>query len=67
MTTALVTGATGGIGAAIATGLLEAGMDVICVGRRQDRLDVLAARFGPLVCPAACDLADLPQSAGWWR
>lgn len=57
MTTALVTGATGGIGAAVTAALLEAGMAVICVGRRHDRLAALAARFGPSVRVVACDLA----------
>jgi 3-hydroxy acid dehydrogenase/malonic semialdehyde reductase len=56
--TAVVTGASSGIGAAIATALLEAGMQVICVGRERARLDLLAARFGRAVIAAPCDLAD---------
>jgi 3-hydroxy acid dehydrogenase/malonic semialdehyde reductase len=41
--TALVTGATSGFGRAVALRLLRAGARVIATGRRQDRLDELAA------------------------
>ena len=40
---ALVTGATSGIGRAIAEGLLERGLRVICAARRRGPLDELCA------------------------
>jgi NAD(P)-dependent dehydrogenase (short-subunit alcohol dehydrogenase family) len=58
---ALVTGATSGIGRAIATKLLGAGWDVALLGRRRSALEALAARTGLAQGAArilACDLAD---------
>ena len=43
---ALVTGASGGIGGAIAKALYEAGADVALSGTREDALKVLAAQLG---------------------
>lgn len=44
--TILVTGATAGFGAAIANKFAKQGWNIIATGRRQDRLDALAAELG---------------------
>jgi NADP-dependent 3-hydroxy acid dehydrogenase YdfG len=44
---ALVTGAGGGIGAAVAAALVAIGCRVVCAGRRLDRLEATARRLGP--------------------
>lgn len=54
---ALVTGATGGIGGAIAKALQAQGAKVAISGTRQDRLQALAAELGG-VAALACDLKD---------
>jgi len=56
--TALVTGATGGIGEAIARALHRQGATVALSGTRQERLAALAADFGSRVHTLPCDLAD---------
>ncbi len=57
-TTALVTGATSGIGQACAERLLRDGARVVAVGRRSDRLAALADRLGPRLHPLALDVTD---------
>src|SRR5215204_527064 len=60
--TALVTGASSGIGAEFARQLAEAGHGVTLLARREDRLHGLAgdlrARFGVRTEVVACDLTD---------
>jgi len=55
---ALVTGATGGIGAAIAEALHAQGAQVAITGRRAAELESLAAKLGERVLVAPADLAD---------
>jgi 3-oxoacyl-[acyl-carrier protein] reductase len=56
--TALVTGATGDIGAAIARAFHASGAVVAISGRRTDRLDALAGQLGGRVHVLPCNLAD---------
>ncbi len=55
---ALVTGATGGLGEAIARVLHAAGAHVAVSGRRAAKLEELAASLGERVVPLPADLAD---------
>ena len=58
---AMVTGATTGIGEAIAYALADLGMTLVLVGRRAEQLDRVAAAIrsdGGKVFPCACDLGD---------
>jgi short-subunit dehydrogenase len=65
---ALVTGASGGLGAAIARCLAAEGVKVVVTGRRHDPLERLARETGatPVVCDLAdrADLTDLLARAG---
>jgi serine 3-dehydrogenase len=58
MKTAIVTGATSGIGEATVRALAGAGWQVVATGRRADRLAALAADCGEAVHPAAFDVRD---------
>ncbi|MGH8225890.1 MAG: SDR family oxidoreductase [Gammaproteobacteria bacterium] len=57
-TTALVTGATAGFGAAIARELVKNGRRVIGTGRRSERLQELATELGDAFYPLAFDVRD---------
>ena len=59
--TALVTGATGGIGGAIARGLHRQGATVALSGTRKEALDQLAAELKDRVQVLPCDLSDKDQ------
>ena len=60
---ALVTGASGGIGGAIARALHEAGAKLAISGTRRDALDALAGELGAGVQVLPCDLADPAATA----
>ena len=62
--TALVTGATGGIGAEIARALHSAGASVVLSGTRQAVLDELAGELGERACVAAANLSDAASVDG---
>jgi len=67
--TALVTGASGGIGGAIAKALHRQGAAVVLSGTRAEALEALKSELGERAYAAVCDLADtasveaLPKAA----
>ena len=60
---ALITGATGGIGGAIAKALHAQGANVAISGTKAERLEALAAELGDRVFVLPCDLRDRPAVA----
>lgn len=61
---ALVTGATSGIGKAVAIALAKAGFEVALIGRSEEKLLAVqseVAAFGSVAKGYAIDLADLPE------
>jgi 3-oxoacyl-[acyl-carrier protein] reductase len=61
--TALVTGATGGIGGGIARALHKQGATVAISGRQTDKLEALAKELGSRVHICPCDLGNKAQVA----
>ena len=59
---ALVTGASGGIGGAIATALYRQGAEVCLSGTRREALEELAATLGDRVQIATCNLQDAEET-----
>jgi len=62
MRTAIVTGATSGIGKGCVRALVGAGWQVVATGRRAERLEALAAELGGAVHPVAFDIRDADAS-----
>ena len=62
--TALVTGATGGIGGAIARALHAQGAHVVLSGTRQAALDALSGELGERVSAVAANLSDAAEVDG---
>jgi dehydrogenase/reductase SDR family protein 4 len=58
---AVVTGASRGIGKAIAEVFAREGARVVICGRKQDTLDQVAREIGPAVRPVACHVGRLDQ------
>lgn len=58
---AIVTGASRGIGEAIARAFVREGARVVICGRKQDTLDEAASRIGGAVKPLACHVGDPEQ------
>jgi NADP-dependent 3-hydroxy acid dehydrogenase YdfG len=61
--TALVTGASRGIGLAIAKSLTLAGATTFCLGRSRERLNEAVLSLGPRAIPLACDLSQRGEVA----
>ncbi len=55
---AIVTGASSGIGRAVARSLVAEGARVVAVARRADRLDALRSELGDSLAPRAGDVTD---------
>lgn len=56
--TALVTGASRGIGLAVARNFVERGMRVVMIARDIGALRAVAQSLGPLAMPVACDIGN---------
>lgn len=64
--TVLIVGCTAGIGLALAERMIENGIFVIAVGRRQERLDAFVAKHGSDKAAASqFDITKLDDIQGW--
>lgn len=63
--TAIVTGASSGLGRAIATALTRKGTRVYGLARRQSKLEQLQQELGELFVPIPMDVTDQPAVANW--
>jgi len=64
---AIVTGASGGLGSAMAEALAEAGADLVVTSRQRERLDAIIAyadRLGRHCVPVVCNLEESEQVRG---
>jgi NADP-dependent 3-hydroxy acid dehydrogenase YdfG len=61
---AVITGGGTGVGAALAVALAEAGADVYLIGRRLDKLELVAAKAREYGVNAAVQSADISTNAG---
>lgn len=59
---ALITGATGGLGAEIARALHQQGATIVISGTRKDKLDALAKELGERVKVIPCDLSNVEST-----
>src|SRR5208282_5494394 len=64
---AIVTGASSGIGRAIALELARQGGNVVCMARREDRLQTLAKEIEALGGAVACVAGDVTDAAARMR
>jgi NADP-dependent 3-hydroxy acid dehydrogenase YdfG len=62
--TAVITGGGTGVGAAVAGALAKAGANVYLIGRRLDRLELVAAKARSLGVEARCCSADISSNSG---
>jgi NADP-dependent 3-hydroxy acid dehydrogenase YdfG len=62
--TAVITGGGTGVGAAVALALADAGASIILIGRRLNRLELVAATVRNLGAHATCYSADISSGSG---
>ena len=62
--TAVITGGGAGVGAAVALALAKAGADVYLIGRRLNKLELVAAKAREFGVNAAVQSVDISTSSG---